>query len=128
MKQDICNREDIQRLVEHFYAKVLEDKALLNHFGKVNWQIHLPRMIGFWDFILFSTPGAYTGSLMPAHAHAHAQMPMKAEDFDSWLALWSHTVDQLFEGPIAEQAKESAKGVGLTIRYKVLGSARTQAN
>ncbi|TXI31567.1 MAG: group III truncated hemoglobin [Niabella sp.] len=64
MKKDITNRYDIEKVVNLFYEKVKTDK-LIGHFFtevvKVNWRIHLPKMVSFWENVLLYS-GNYEGS------------------------------------------------------------------
>ncbi len=67
---DILNREDIARLVDHFYERVRADARLGPIFGevaRVDWESHLPKMHDFWDTVMFRS-GAYRGDLLGAHA------------------------------------------------------------
>jgi hemoglobin len=124
-KPDIENAEDISHLVDRFYSLVLENPVLKPYFTeavKVNWEKHLPVMKGFWEFILFSTPNAYTGSMMAPHFHVHEVMPLTKAAFEAWIATFKQAVDELFEGTKAEDAKNAAFQIGATMRYKILGS------
>jgi hypothetical protein len=47
---------------------------------------------------------------------------MSENDFKVWLSTFNQCVDELFEGPNATIAKESAFQIGSTIQYKLLGS------
>jgi hemoglobin len=123
MKPDIQNRSDIEKLINTFYEKIREDEHMKRFFGAVDWNHHLPRMIGFWEFILFSTPDAYTGSMMDAHFKIHADHKMEKESFAHWLDTFNKSVDELFEGTKAEDAKNAAAGIGATLKYKILGSS-----
>jgi hemoglobin len=46
-------------------------------------------------------------------------MPLKAIHFERWLSLFNQTVDSLFIGELAEDAKKRAQVIGLTIQYKL---------
>lgn len=114
MKQDINNKEDITLLVNSFYDKVLKNEELSPFFKKLNFDIHLPKMIHFWSFVLLDEPG-YTTDLTKKHTN----MPLKKEHFEIWLQLFNETVDQLFEGDKANTAKQRAYLVGWTIQSKM---------
>jgi hemoglobin len=43
----------------------------------------------------------YNGAPFPPHA----TLPIQEEHFNRWLKLWGQTVDQFFEGDVAEEAK-----------------------
>jgi len=126
MKQDIQSRSDVKLLIEHFYSNVVNDDLIaifFNEVASVNWEKHMPIMIGFWEFILFSTPNAYTGSVMTPHFHLHALKALQPQHFERWLHLFNRSVDELFEGVKAEDAKLAAQNIAATMKYKLMGSA-----
>ena len=107
MKTDIRNRKDIEKLVNAFYEKVKTDEVigyLFTDVAKVNWELHLPKMYDFWENILFYSAN-YSGSPMQVHKDLHSKCPMRTEHFEHWVHLFTATVDTLFEGEKAEQAK-----------------------
>ncbi|MFQ3577244.1 MAG: group III truncated hemoglobin [Cytophagales bacterium] len=122
MKKDIENRTDIDRLVQLFYNKITNNSEISDFFGKVvpiDWEKHLPIMSGFWDFILFSTPNAYLGNVMNPHFHVNALKKIEPKHFEIWLNLFNQSVDELFEGTKAEDAKNAAFNIGSTLKYKL---------
>lgn len=120
MRQDIKDKQDIEKLITTFYSKLIENEEMRVFFKEVDWQNHLPRMIGFWEFIIFSTPNAYTGSMMQPHFSMHEKHPMTDANFKTWIRIFQETVDELFEGPKADDAKNAAFTIGATLKYKVL--------
>jgi hemoglobin len=46
-------------------------------------------------------------------------MPLKKAHFDRWQALFNQTLDELFEGELASQAKQRAAVIGWTINSKM---------
>lgn len=55
-KKDIENRQDIERLVRAFYAKVQADPVIgyiFNDLAQVNWERHFPVMFDFWKTPFF---------------------------------------------------------------------------
>jgi hemoglobin len=121
MKKDISNRADIQQLVDTFYIKVRADETigyLFNDVAKVNWEQHLPRMYDFWENILFQT-GSFKGNPMAAHVQLHQKSPLSAAHFDRWQQLFLATVDELFEGDMAELIKQRALSIATMMRIKV---------
>ena len=101
--KNIESLDDIQLLVDTFYGKVREDELLANIFNGViqdNWDVHLEKMYSFWQTVLLEEL-SYRGSpFLP-----HMKLPVDKEHFDRWLALFSETVDSLFTGQKAEEAK-----------------------
>jgi len=122
MKPDIENRDDIQLLVDAFYAKVRTDEIigyLFNDVAKVNWATHLPRMYEFWENVLFQT-GNFSGNPMVAHYQLHQKSPLTAGHFSQWQKLFLATVDEFFEGEKAELAKQRALSISAMIQWKVI--------
>lgn len=103
MKEDIKNLTDVKLLVDSFYGKIREDEALKDIFNNKiedRWPEHLQKMYNFWQTVLLEEHTYYGSPFMP-----HAKLPVNLEHFERWLALFYKTVDDLFEGEKAEQAK-----------------------
>ena len=103
MKKDISNIQDIKLLVDVFYGKVREDgklKDIFNNKIENRWPEHLQKMYNFWQTVLLEEHTYYGSPFMP-----HAKLPVNLEHFERWLQLFFTTVDDLFEGEKAEQAK-----------------------
>ena len=110
----IENKNDIALLVNTFYTKVLANEKLAPFFKHLDFDKHLPKMIHFWSFILIDEPG-YTTNI----TEKHANMKLTPELFDTWIALFSETVDSLFEGEKAEMAKQRASLLSWTMKSKL---------
>jgi hemoglobin len=113
MKQ-LETAEDIHQLVSGFYDKVLQDEVLAPFFARLDFAAHLPKMEQFWRFALLSEAG-YTTNV----TEKHMQMPLQKDHFDRWQALFNQTIDELFEGELAQQAKQRAAVIGWTINAKM---------
>ena len=103
MKQDISAIKDIQTLVDSFYTEVRKDEYLGPVFhSKVGdrWPEHLEKMYRFWQTILLNER-TYAGRPFPPHA----RLPIEQRHFDRWLSLFHATVDALFSGEKADEAK-----------------------
>jgi len=119
-KRDIENREDIIKLVNTFYDKVNANEVLsplFNEVAQVHWDSHLPTMYDFWENIIFGT-GNYRGRPMPPHLALNQKVPLLEHHFITWMSLFFPTVDELFEGPKAQLAKERAQHIASVMRYK----------
>ncbi len=114
MKEDIKTPEDINLLVTDFYAEVMKSESLCPFFSTLDWEAHLPKMKKFWRFILLDEAG-YTENVTNKHLHMH----LTNELFDEWLLLFHRTVDQHYEGPVAELAKTRASLIGIGIQGKM---------
>ena len=104
--KDIENIDDIKKMVNVFYGKVRKDDLIgpiFNNAIQNHWSEHLEKLYLFWQSRLFGDP-VYNGFPFPPHA----QLPIGKEHFDRWLALFVETVDNLFIGSIADEAKNRA--------------------
>lgn len=107
--QDIVNEADIRNLVNTFYGKVRQDELLAPIFETVignRWDHHLERMTDFWSTLLL-----YTKKFSDDPLNKHLPLPLNKEHFDRWLLLFHGTVDELFQGQIAENAKKRAYSI-----------------
>lgn len=105
--EDIRNKNDISVFVDSFYDKVKRDAKLGPVFlGAItgDWQPHLDKMYAFWDSVLFGVAG-FSGNPFARHA----PLPIGQEHFDQWLVLFDETIDSLFSGPVAREAKNRAQ-------------------
>lgn len=124
MKKDIENRDDIELLVNRFYEKVKADELISYLFSEVipvNWEKHLPIMYNFWENILFFT-GAFPGQPMSLHQHLHHISSLNLEHFARWNKLFDDSVDELFEGPQATNAKDKAHSISTVMQIKILNT------
>ena len=120
--KEIESREDIQQLVDTFYLKVQKDRELnhlFNIVAKIDWESHLPKMYDFWESILFNKNN-YRGNPMRVHKMLHQMQALKKSDFEIWMELFHETIDELFEGEIAELAKTRAQSVATSIQLNTV--------
>jgi hemoglobin len=106
MKADIQNETDIRILVDTFYDKVKQDEVLAPVFqGKIrgDWGPHLQVMYRFWNAALFNVR-EYTGNPFMKHA----VLPLTSVHFDQWINLFFKTIDELYTGTTADEAKRRA--------------------
>lgn len=121
---DIRDAEDIKKLIDAFYAKATIDPEIgyiFTEIAKVDFEHHLPKMYGFWRFLLLDEGGAYQGNPIQAHIDLHQKHPLKSEHFDRWVALFTTTVDTLFVGATAENAKFRAFSIAEIWKHKFDG-------
>ena len=111
---DISTEEDIVRLVDEFYRKVLKDELLFPFFHHMDFERHKPKMVHFWSFVLLNEAG-YTTDVTKVHMH----MRIKKEHFDRWIELFNTTVDTLYSGEKAELAKQRAYLIRWTLESKM---------
>jgi hemoglobin len=121
MKPDIAIIADIEILIDAFYTKVKADKTIsfiFNDVMKVNWEHRIPVIVDFWETLLLDHP-VYNKNAMAIHYDINKKVPLQKQHFDQWLYLFTTTVDELFEGKIAELAKTRAKSIGSIMMLKM---------
>ncbi len=110
----IQSRREVDFLVRRFYLKVREHAVLGPVFNQIveNWDHHLVHLSDFWEMILLQTgPGAGKFNPTKVHREVDAAVNFKIDQvhFGNWLELWFATIDQYFEGEVADYAKEHAR-------------------
>jgi hemoglobin len=123
MKQDILTFEDVKLLVDTFYEKVKVNPLLgyiFNDVAKVDWSHHLPKMYSFWSAIILGDQ-SYEGNPMLTHIRLSKLTPLTDKEFTEWLLLFNSTVDELFDGVNALEAKARAANIARLMQFKVQG-------
>ncbi|MCD8740081.1 group III truncated hemoglobin [Mucilaginibacter roseus] len=115
--KQILNLNDIKQLVDTFYNKV-QNNALIgpvfNERIQDRWPQHLEKMYSFWQTVLLEEY-TYFGRPFPPHA----QLPVEREHFETWLNLFNETVDELFTGDKATEAKWRANKMAEIFQIKI---------
>lgn len=114
MQKEITNIEDIDLLVTTFYERAFQDDLLSPHFEGMDFSSHKPKMIHFWAFVLLDQPG-YTTNVFDKHTH----LQIDKTHFTRWVELFHQTVDDLFIGEKASDAKLRASTIGWTFGEKM---------
>jgi hemoglobin len=107
---DIVTREDCAALVRAFYSHALTDEVigfLFTDIAKLDLEHHLPRITRFWETVLLDA-GTYGGGAFRPHLELNMKVPLRRGHFERWLWLWQRTVDEMYTGPVAEEAKRHA--------------------
>ena len=102
-RKEISTMEDVRLLVDTFYGKIREDALLSPIFNGIirdRWPEHLEKMYRFWQTVLLGEH-TYMGSPFPPHA----SLPVDKSHFEQWLRLFKETLDELFSGERANEAK-----------------------
>jgi hemoglobin len=110
----------IERLIRAFYARVNDDALLGPVFAAriTDWEPHLERMFAFWSSVALMT-GRYHGQPM----RVHLPLPVDAEHFDRWLALFEETARDICPPVAAEHFIERARRIaeslelGMAVHY-----------
>jgi hemoglobin len=82
----------IERLVRAFYARVQADPLIGPVFAAriEDWEAHIVKLCAFWSSVALMT-GRYHGQPM----QAHLGLPVAAEHFDRWIAIFEATANEL---------------------------------
>lgn len=106
----------ISDLVEGFYEKVRGDPLLGPIFAEriEDWEPHLAQMKRFWSSVALAT-GVYGGRPMPKHM----RLPVDAEHFDRWLALFDETAQELCTPLAARHFVTRARNIALSLELGV---------
>jgi len=117
----IASRVDIIRLVDAFYERVRDDEILgpiFHDIARVDWESHLPKMYDFWESVLFGTAG-FKGAPLPVHLALSRRVALTSSEFGRWIALFHATVDALFAGPLASEAKIRASRIAAVMQHHI---------
>ena len=123
-------RADIEELVNRFYDKVGNDETIgffFNDVAKVDWSHHLPKMYAFWETLLLGQI-SYKGNPMAVHFPINAQVPLEKKHFEHWIKLWTKTVEENFEGEVADLAIYKAKNIANLMGYKMETATKLNSN
>ena len=122
IKKDIKTREDVHLLVSSFYDKVREDDFLGPFFNEAisDWDKHIDHLTDFWESSLFLRT-KFSGDPLEKHIEVdeHNNNSISEMHFGVWLNLWYATIEELFDGDFAENAKRRARKMGTFIYLKI---------
>ena len=123
-RADLVGHEDVEALLRRFYGRVFRDDLLAEPFAEIRVRgldAHLPVMCDFWETVLFRA-GRYRRNALHAHRRVHRRTPLSAQHFERWLTLWNTTIDQMYQGPIAEHAKVQAARIATATHRRINGT------
>lgn len=112
----IENREDVNNLINAFYAKIRKDDLLgpifNGHIAVEKWPEHLDKLTDFWESNLFGV-AKFKGNPTQKHVNVdrnlnHAIAP---SHFEHWLMLWHETIDEMYAGDRAIKAKNAVVNI-----------------
>lgn len=119
-KKDIENRDDLTLLMEEFYKRLLNDNSinyLFTEVAQINILEHIPVLVDFWDAVLFQSD-TYRKNAMQPHMVLHQKSPLGKHHFQTWLKHFNATIDELFEGQKAFEARQRAQSIATMIELK----------
>jgi hemoglobin len=109
----------IERLVRAFYAKIRADAVLAPIFDARigDWEPHLQRMCAFWSSVALLS-GRYHGTPMAKHM----PLPVDADHFDRWLALFEATAREVCPPEATAHFVELARRIAASLELGIAGS------
>ncbi len=128
--KDIENRDDVIRFVDSFYIKVRNSNKLgyiFDEIAQTNWETHLPVMYSFWASILLEE-SSFSGNPMKVHIDLADNAPMTSVEFSEWIELFTETIDELFAGEIADEAKARASNIARLMLANIQRKQMIKAN
>lgn len=121
VKKDIETRADVEQLIRSFYEKALIDQQIgfiFTDIAKIDLESHLPHLFDFWENILLK-PNGYKRNVLKVHLDLNQKVKLNSVHFESWLTLFSNTVDELFEGIVANNAKNKALSIATVMQTRL---------
>ncbi len=114
---DISSFEDVIKVVDLQYKKLLENDLTRKHFEHLNLSEHLPRIYTFWTFILDidAANHPYQGSAYGVHS----KLGLQNIDFEVWQDCLKIAVITQFTGEKANLMIEKATQLGMMFQYKL---------
>jgi hemoglobin len=115
--KEIISLHDIKKLVNTFYDKVRMDELIGPIFNETiqdRWPQHLEKMYTFWQTVLLGEH-TYFGSPFPPHAN----LKVSHQHFEKWMELFTQTIDELFTGEKANDAKWRAGKMAQMFESKI---------
>lgn len=121
MMNDIQTQDDIYKVVDEFYKKLLADDSISYIFTnvvKIHLEEHLPILVTFWSQAILGT-GGYVKNLTQIHLDIDKKEPLTPELFKIWLNHFYNTVDENFIGEKAEKIKTQALSIATIMQIKI---------
>lgn len=108
----------IEQLVRRFYETVRADPLIGPVFAAriTDWEPHLQRMMAFWSSVALMS-GRYHGQPM----QKHLPLPIHADHFDRWLAIFKETAIELCPPKAAAHFLERAQRIAESLELSIAG-------
>lgn len=118
---DIQTQEDIYKIVDEFYKKLLADVKISYIFTdvvKIKLEEHLPILVTFWSQSLLGT-GGYFNNLTQIHLDVDLKSHLSKELFEIWLTHFEAAINENFEGFNCERMKNMAHNLSTIMQIKI---------
>ncbi len=108
----------IERQVRTFYTRVQADPLIGPVFATriEDWEAHIRKLCAFWSSVALMT-GRYQGQPM----QAHLELPVAAEHFDRWIAIFEATANELCPPEAASHFIERARRIADSFELAIAG-------
>ena len=121
MKKDISSREHLKLILSEFYKKLVSDSKMFPFFEEIvqndTLEEHLEVITDFWQDLLLNTT-AYRNNVLQKHLDFNKKVTFEKEHFNLWLHYLVTTIDELFEGQLAENMKNRANSIAMVMQVK----------
>lgn len=113
------NEGMIEHVVRNFYSRIRDDRVLGPIFTAriLDWEPHLQQMCAFWSSVTLMS-GRYHGQPM----RKHLPLPVDAEHFDRWLALFEATARDSCPPKAAEHFIDKAHKIAESLELGIAGA------
>lgn len=118
-KPDLDNPAAIHRMVQLFYARLLDDPEMRPVFlevAGVHLAEHLPRIEAYWCKMLLGH-STYGRNMVRQHEKVDDTMPLDSGHFQRWQSHFEQTLDAHFAGPYTDKARKIAHNVLINLAY-----------
>ncbi len=118
---DIQTQEDLYKVVDDFYQKLLADDAISYIFTdvvKVKLEEHLPILVTFWSQSILGT-GGYYNNLTQIHLDLNTKSYLSKELFEIWLNHFETAINENFQGINCERMKNQAHNLSSIMQIKI---------
>ncbi|MGB1269251.1 MAG: group III truncated hemoglobin [Flavobacteriaceae bacterium] len=126
---DIENRDDVALLVNTFYTKIRANDELGPIFNRAidDWDSHLIHLTNFWESQLFRK-NVFSGNPLKKHVEVdeNNNNQLSNDLFGLWLQFWLGTIDELFQGHLADLAKDRARNIASFMFMEIFRSRQNK--
>ncbi|MFT5581006.1 MAG: hemoglobin [Psychromonas sp.] len=112
--QKLDSKDKVELLITTFYDAAVKNEIIGHFFKHVDFEAHMPRMIGFWSFLLIDEAG-YKGNVI----EKHMGMPLEKIHFDEWVRLFVENAESLFDEDAVKLIKEKLVVLRWTMESKL---------
>ena len=93
-----------------------------------DWEEHIELLTDFWQTNLFFKK-SYLGDPLEKHVEVDRKIDGKINEkhFGVWMNLWYKTIDELYEGDVAQIAKNRARNMGTYMHLRIFEARKSNS-